>query len=321
MLSHVANSDVPLLNPFALRLGLPLKAEHLSVGDQQPQVIETVAAMRKEVRRLQRAGLRVGCVPTMGALHEGHLSLVQIAKQTCEKVVTTIFVNPTQFGPNEDFSRYPRTLEQDLRLLAEVGCDYVFVPSKDEVYPPGYSTEVEPPKVATRWEGECRPGHFRGVATVVLKLLNMIPADVAVFGQKDYQQAAVIQQMVRDLNVGTEIVIGPIVRDPDGMAMSSRNRYLSPSERQRAVSLSQSLRAAAVAVQAGEKRAATIAAMIRETLQPQVDSIDYVAIADGVSLEPVETITENSVILLAVKIGSTRLIDNCLLAPGKIASS
>jgi pantoate--beta-alanine ligase len=292
----------------------------LSAGSHSPQVIETVAAMRAEVRRLQRAGLRVGCVPTMGALHEGHLSLVKIARQSCDKVVTTIFVNPTQFGPNEDFSRYPRTLEQDLRMLREVGCDYVFVPSKDEVYPPGFSTEIDPPKVAKRWEGECRPGHFRGVTTVVLKLLNMIPADVAVFGQKDYQQAAVIQQMVRDLNVGTEIIVAPTIREPDGLAMSSRNRYLSPAERQRALAVSQSLRAAAAAVQAGETRAATIAAMIGETLQPQVDAIDYVAIADGVSLEPVETIAANTVILLAVKIGSTRLIDNCVVSPGKAAA-
>lgn len=288
------------------------------MGEQQLQVVETVAAMRSEVRRLQRSGERVGVVPTMGALHDGHLSLVHLAKQGCEKVVATIFVNPTQFAPHEDFSKYPRTLERDLQLLREVGCDYVFVPSRDEVYPPGFSTEVDPPAVAQRWEGECRPGHFRGVATVVLKLLNMIPADVAVFGQKDYQQAAVIQQMVRDLNVGTEIQLGPIVRDPDGLAMSSRNRYLSPTERQRALSLSQSLRAARQAIAAGETWAATIMAMIGETLQPQVDSIDYVAVADGVTLEPVEVITANTVILLAVKIGSTRLIDNCVVTPGKL---
>lgn len=291
----------------------------MAAGEKHPQVIETVAAMRAEVRRLQRNGERVGVVPTMGALHEGHLSLVHLAKQSCEKVVATIFVNPTQFAPHEDFSKYPRTLERDLQLLREVGCDYVFVPSRDEVYPPGFSTEVDPPTVARRWEGECRPGHFRGVATVVLKLLNMIPADVAVFGQKDYQQAAVIQQMVRDLNVGTEIQIGPIIRDADGLAMSSRNRYLSPAERERALSLSQSLRAAAQAIAAGETRASTIAAMIGETLQPQVDAIDYVAIADGVTLEPVEVIAANTVILLAVKIGNTRLIDNCVVSPGKLA--
>jgi pantoate--beta-alanine ligase len=291
----------------------------LAAGEKQPQVIETVAAMRAEVRKLQRSGQRVGVVPTMGALHDGHLSLVQLAKRSCEKVVATIFVNPTQFAPHEDFSKYPRTLERDLELLREVGCDYVFVPSRDEVYPPGFSTEVEPPAVARRWEGECRPGHFRGVATVVLKLLNMTPADLAVFGQKDYQQAAVIQQMVRDLNVETEIQLGPIIRDPDGLAMSSRNRYLSPAERQRALSLSQSLNAAQQSIAAGETRAATIAAMIGETLQPQVDAIDYVAIADGVTLEPVETITAYTVLLLAVKIGNTRLIDNCVVSPGKFA--
>lgn len=291
----------------------------MAAGEPQPQVIETVAAMCAEVRRLQRSGQRVGVVPTMGALHDGHLSLVQLAKRSCEKVVATIFVNPTQFAPHEDFSKYPRTLERDLELLRGVGCDYVFVPSRDEVYPPGFSTEVDPPAVARRWEGECRPGHFRGVATVVLKLLNMTPADLAVFGQKDYQQAAVIQQMVRDLNVETEIQLGPIIRDPDGLAMSSRNRYLSPAERQRALSLSQSLNAAQQSIAAGEARAATIAAMIGETLQPQVDVIDYVAIADAVTLEPVETITANTVLLLAVKIGNTRLIDNCVVSPGKFA--
>ncbi len=271
--------------------------------------------MRAEVRRLQREGLRVGLVPTMGALHDGHLSLVRMAQKSCDRVVTTIFVNPTQFGPQEDFSRYPRTLERDLQLLREAGCQYVFVPSKDEVYPPGYSTEVDPPAVAKRWEGECRPGHFRGVCTVVLKLFNMIPADVAVFGQKDFQQAAVLQQMARDLNVGMQIKIGPTIREVDGLAMSSRNRYLSPEERQRALSLSQSLNAAQAAVAAGEKRAVTLAAMIGETLQPQVDHIDYVAIADAETLEPVDAIGPNTVILLAVKIGKTRLIDNCLLSP------
>lgn len=291
----------------------------MAAGEQQPQVIETVAAMRAEVRRLQLRRSRVGVVPTMGALHDGHLSLVRLAKKSCEKVVATIFVNPTQFAPHEDFSKYPRTLDRDLQLLTEAGCDYVFVPSRDEVYPAGFSTEVDPPAVAGRWEGECRPGHFRGVVTVVLKLLNMVPADVAVFGQKDYQQAAVIQQMVRDLNVGTEIQIGPIIRDPDGLAMSSRNRYLSETERQRALSISQSLRAAQESITAGETRAASIAAMIGETLQPQVDSIDYVAIADGVTLEPIEVIAANTAILLAVKIGHTRLIDNCLVSPGKFA--
>lgn len=269
--------------------------------------------MRAEVRALQQAGLRVGVVPTMGALHAGHLSLVKLAKQPCDKVVATIFVNPTQFAPTEDFARYPRTLDEDLRLLQQAGCDYVFVPSKAEMYPAGFSTSVEPPAVARRWEGECRPGHFRGVTTVVLKLLNMIPADVAVFGQKDYQQAAVIKQMVRDLNVGTHIEVGPTVRDPDGMAMSSRNRYLSPVERARALSLSSALQAAKVAIGAGERRALTIAGQIGETLQSQMDAIDYVAIADGETLEPVDTITANTAILLAAKIGATRLIDNLLI--------
>jgi pantoate--beta-alanine ligase len=269
--------------------------------------------MHEIVRRLQREGERVGVVPTMGALHEGHLSLVKLAQQTCTKTVATIFVNPTQFAPHEDFTRYPRTLPEDLRLLGSVGCDYCFVPGKDEMYPAGYSTYVQPPDVARRWEGEFRPEHFRGVATVVLKLLNMIPADVACFGQKDYQQAAVIRAMARDLNLASQIEIGAIIRDPDGLAMSSRNRYLSPAERARALSLSQSLRQAREAYRSGERRASAIAAMIGETIEPQVDQVDYVAIVDGTSLEPVEHIDPRTVILLAVKIGSTRLIDNCLL--------
>lgn len=274
--------------------------------------------MRAEVRALQQAGLRVGVVPTMGALHEGHLSLVRLAKQPCDKVVATIFVNPTQFAPTEDFNRYPRTLDDDLRLLHQAGCEYVFVPSQAEVYPPGFSTHIEPPAVARRWEGECRPGHFRGVCTVVLKLLNMVPADVAIFGRKDYQQAAVIKQLVRDLNVATHIEIGDTVRDPDGMAMSSRNRYLSATERERALAISQSLRAAQQLIDAGERRAATIAGLIGETLQPKMDTIDYVAIADGETLEPIETITANTVILIAARIGNTRLIDNCLVSPAHL---
>jgi pantoate--beta-alanine ligase len=276
-------------------------------------VIETAAVMRAEVRALQQAGLRVGVVPTMGALHEGHLSLVRLAKQPCDKVVATIFVNPTQFAPTEDFARYPRTLDEDLRLLHQAGCDYVFVPSQTEMYPPGFSTFVEPPAVGKRWEGECRPGHFQGVCTVVLKLLNMIPADVAVFGQKDFQQAAVIKQMVRDLNLATHIELGPTIREPDGLAMSSRNRYLSPADRARALAISQSLQAAQQLIGTGERRAATIAGVIGETLQPQLEAIDYVTIADAETLEPVEIIVPNTVILLAAKVGSTRLIDNCLI--------
>jgi pantoate--beta-alanine ligase len=288
------------------------------LADQhQPRIIETAAAMRAEVRRLQREGLRVGLVPTMGALHEGHLSLVRMAQKSCDRVVTTIFVNPTQFAPQEDFSRYPRTLEEDMQLLREVGCQYVFLPSKDEVYPPGFSTEIDPPAVARRWEGECRPGHFRGVCTVVLKLFHMIPADVAVFGQKDFQQAAVIQQMARDLNVGMQIKVAPTIREADGLAMSSRNRYLSAEERQRALSLSQSLAAAQLAASGGETRVATIAGLIGETLQPQVDQLDYVAIVDGETLEPANKIEPNTVILLAAKIGKTRLIDNCILTAAK----
>ena len=197
--------------------------------------------MRAVVRELQHAGKSVGLVPTMGALHQGHLSLVRRAKSDCDVAVATIFVNPTQFAPHEDFSRYPRTLESDLAALAAAKCDLVFVPSREEMYPPAASTFVEPPQVAQPLEGVFRPGHFRGVATVVLKLFNIIPADKAYFGQKDFQQALVIQRMVADLNVPVQVVVCPIIREPDGLAMSSRNRYLSPSERQQGLALSRAL--------------------------------------------------------------------------------
>jgi pantoate--beta-alanine ligase len=197
-------------------------------------VIHDPAEMQRTVLALRRQGLRVGLVPTMGALHAGHISLVARGKQNCDRVVTTIFVNPTQFAPHEDFGKYPRTLPTDLELLAAADCDYVFAPTNEAMYPPGCSTFVDPPAVATPLEGVCRPGHFRGVATVVLKLFGIAPADCAFFGQKDFQQAAVIRQMVRDLNVPIEIEVCPIVREADGLAMSSRNRYLSPAERQQA---------------------------------------------------------------------------------------
>ena len=210
----------------------------------RPEVIHDPDLLRNEVARLRRGGKRVGLVPTMGALHPGHLSLVETAQKECDVCVVTIFVNPSQFGPAEDFDKYPRTLDADLDALAGLGAQLAFVPETEAVYGPQHATWVEVGSVAEPLEGACRPGHFRGVATIVLKLFNMAGADVAYFGQKDYQQAQVIRRMVEDLNVPVEVRICPIVREPDGLAMSSRNAYLDADERRRAVALYEGLRRA-----------------------------------------------------------------------------
>jgi pantoate--beta-alanine ligase len=278
------------------------------------RTITTAAEIYAEAQALSAAGKSVGLVPTMGALHAGHLSLVRRARAECDAVIATIFVNPAQFGPSEDFSRYPRTLERDLELLADLGCDLVFAPPHDEVYPAGFSTYVEPPAVGATLEGKHRPGHFRGVATVVLKLLNLIPADVAYFGQKDYQQSLVIQHMVRDLNLPVKIAVCPIVREADGLALSSRNRYLSPTERQQALALSRSLKRAEELVRSGQRDAAAIAeAMRRELTNARIERIDYATVADAQSLAELNTLDRPAVALVACFVGTTRLIDNCLL--------
>lgn len=250
----------------------------------------------------------------MGALHEGHLSLVAASNRECDFTVVTIFVNPTQFAPHEDFAKYPRTLEADLEKLAAFKVDAVFAPSNEEMYPPGFSTYVEPPAAASPWEGECRPGHFRGVATVVLKLFHAVPADVAYFGHKDYQQSVVIRRMVEDLNLPIEIRVLPTVREPDGLAMSSRNVYLSPQERQRALALSRSLQLAEQSTTQGERSAKTLRERMLETLHSGgVTDIDYVAIVDPETLAPVDELTGPAVALIAARVGTTRLIDNCRL--------
>jgi len=247
----------------------------------------------------------------MGALHEGHLSLVRAAQAACGLTVVTVFVNPTQFGPQEDFDKYPRTLASDVDALAACRADLVFAPSREEMYPAGCSTCVEPPAVARRWEGECRPGHFRGVATVVLKLFNLAQADVAFFGQKDYQQAAVIRQMAQDLNVPVEIRVCPTVREPDGLTMSSRNRYLSADERRQALAISRSLRWADQLAAGGERRAAKLAEAMQGVLaEAQIRQIDYVAVVDPDTLEPVSELAGPAIALIAAKVGTTRLIDN-----------
>lgn len=282
----------------------------------RPQVVTTVGQLRGALAPLRAAGRRIGLVPTMGALHEGHLSLVRAARSQCDYTVVSIYVNPTQFGPQEDFVRYPRSLESDLAALAREGVELVFAPADEEVYRPGHATFVEVGGVARPLEGECRPGHFRGVATVVLKLLNMVQPDVAYFGQKDYQQALVIRRMVEDLNVPVELYVCPTVREPEGLAMSSRNAYLSPTARQRALVLWKSLERARQLVAAGQRDAGQVMGKMREIIHTAEDAqIDYVALVDPLSLEPVEVIDRPTLAAVAVRIEKTRLIDNCLLEP------
>jgi pantoate--beta-alanine ligase len=281
-----------------------------------PNIVKTAAELRQVLARVRREGKLIGLVPTMGALHEGHLSLVRAAKAECGCTVASIFVNPTQFGPNEDFSNYPRTLDADLKQLGDCGANVAFVPDNAEMYPPDCATAVEVGAVAEPLEGQCRPGHFRGVATVVLKLFNMVQPDVAYFGQKDFQQTAVIRRMVADLNVPVTIRVCPTVREPDGLALSSRNRYLSPAARQRALVLSKSLRLAADRLAEGQRDALRIASEMRDLIETAPDArIDYVALVDPDTLQPVDRIAGPTLAVLAVKIENTRLIDNCLLEP------
>jgi len=280
-----------------------------------PRVFHEPSELRAEIRKAQADGKRVGLVPTMGALHQGHLSLVAESQKSCDLTVVTIFVNPTQFAPGEDFAKYPRTLEADLKLLSEFDPVWVLAPEVDAMYPPGSTTEVKAPEIALPLEGEFRPIHFDGVATIVLKLFQVAPADAAFFGQKDYQQVRVIEEMVRDLIVPIEIVRCPIIRERDGLAMSSRNRYLSPDEREIALSISRSLQDAAQRIENGE----TNAQLLRDTIETSVRAagfreIDYVAVACPLTLKSVETIQGDVVILVAAKVGATRLIDNVLVS-------
>ncbi|HYW79064.1 MAG TPA: pantoate--beta-alanine ligase [Thermoguttaceae bacterium] len=282
----------------------------------RPKLVRTVPQLRQTLAVVRREGKRIGLVPTMGALHEGHLSLVRASKTECDFTVVTIFVNPSQFGPNEDLDAYPRTLEADLDALAQCGVELVFAPAAEDVYRTGHATWVEVGSVAEPLEGECRPGHFRGVATIVLKLLNMVGADAAYFGQKDYQQAAVIRRMVGDLDVPTEISVCPTVREADGLAMSSRNAYLSPEARARALVLWKSLQRAVELVAQGERDTQRILQQMREIILTADDArIDYIALVDPDTLESVERVAGPTVAVLAVKIENTRLIDNFVLTP------
>lgn len=289
--------------------------DHTSTSESaRPRVVQTATEIRAAVQQFQSRGLRVGLVPTMGALHEGHLSLVRAARAACDATITTIFVNPTQFGPREDLAKYPRTFQADLDLLARERVDLVFAPREPDMYPPGYSTFVEPPAVSRPLEGQFRPGHFRGVATIVLKLLNFVPGGVAFFGQKDYQQCLVIRRMVEDLNVPVEIRICPTVRESDGLAMSSRNRYLSPEERKQALAISRSLHRGRELIDAGQRLAAAVRAEMQNVLsQAGIERVDYATVADPESLAEVTTISAPVALLIAAFVGQTRLIDNELV--------
>ncbi len=250
----------------------------------------------------------------MEALHAGHLSLVEASRKECDFTVVTIFVNPTQFGPGEDFQKYPRTLDADLLRLAPLGVDLVFAPPVEEVYRPGHATHVEMSGVAEPLEGRCRPGHFRGVATVVLKLLNIVSPDVAYFGQKDYQQSLVIRRLVEDLDLGVRIRVCPIVREPDGLALSSRNAYLDSAARRRALVLVRSLARGCDLFAAGERDAETILAKMRDVLSSTAGvELDYLALCDPDTLVEVGRTNEQTVALIAARVGEVRLIDNCLL--------
>ncbi|HSF40937.1 MAG TPA: pantoate--beta-alanine ligase [Thermoanaerobaculia bacterium] len=286
------------------------------------RIVRAKEDLRRAVEARRRDGERVAFVPTMGALHEGHLSLVRIARERADGVVASVFVNPAQFGPNEDFARYPRQPEKDAAMLETAGCDLLFLPDVETIYPPGNATFVEPAGAALGLEGACRPGHFRGVATVVCALFNLVRADVAVFGEKDAQQLAVIRQMVRDLHLPVEIVPGPTIREADGLAMSSRNAYLNPDERRAATVLYRSLRAAEEAIVAGERRGSEIRRLLLEKLNSEpLARVEYAEVVDAETFQPVETLSGRLVLPLAVRIGGTRLIDNFQLAAGPVPAA
>lgn len=275
------------------------------------RTVSSISEIRNAVREAQQAGETVGFVPTMGALHEGHLSLVDASRVDCDHTVVSIFVNPTQFGPNEDQDRYPRRLVEDCELLAARGCSLVFAPQRSEIYRPDHETYVEVGSIAEPLEGAIRPGHFRGVATIVLKLLQMVPADRAYFGRKDYQQSLVVKQMVSDFNLPVELIVRPTVRETNGLAMSSRNAYLTLAERSQATALWRSLQLAESLTRTGERDVTTIERQMRDLLtNAGISQVDYIAfLADG-TVKPVSSITGPTVVAIAARVGQARLIDN-----------
>jgi len=282
-----------------------------------PLVIRTSAEMTAWSLAARARGERIAFVPTMGALHDGHVTLLREARVHGQRVALSIFVNPTQFGPNEDLARYPRDLEGDLAKAAGAATDVAFVPEPRDIYPAGFQTTVEVGELARGLCGPFRPGHFAGVATVVCKLLNIVRPDVALFGEKDYQQLAIVRRRVADLDMAIEIVGVPTVREADGLALSSRNAYLSPGERARALSLSRALFAARDAVAAGERRTDAIVAQARAALD--VDRVDYVELVDADSLQPLTQIDRPAVLAIAAFVGRTRLIDNVAVRSARSA--
>jgi pantoate--beta-alanine ligase len=279
--------------------------------------LTAIPDLRAWSRAHRAAGRRIGFVPTMGYLHEGHLTLVDEARRRADTVILSIFVNPLQFGPAEDLARYPRDLPRDRALASARGVDALFVPTAAAMYPPGSQVLLSPGPIAERWEGAARPGHFTGVLTAVAKLFHLVEPDLACFGQKDVQQLTLVRRMVRDLDWPVEIVAVPTVREPDGLALSSRNAYLGADDRQRAVVLSRALQAAHRAWRGGEARAAALEAKVRQELgtEPTVE-VEYISIADPEALAPVDTADEHTVVAIAARIGGTRLIDNIILAEG-----
>jgi pantoate--beta-alanine ligase len=278
------------------------------------QIVRTVNELRAWSRTARMAGKTVGLVPTMGALHAGHASLIRMARSRCGAVAVSIFVNPTQFAPNEDYARYPRTLDADCAMAERTGADVVFAPAVEEMYPLGAETFVEVEQISDRLDGQSRPGHFRGVATVVAKLFIAGEPDFAFFGQKDAAQVAVLRRMIADLRMGLELVVCPIVREADGLALSSRNVYLSAEERKRALVLSRSLRHVEELVAGGERDAEKLRAAARTVIgeEPAV-RVDYLALVDWATLEPVETAVPGTLFAVAAWVGETRLIDNTII--------
>jgi pantoate--beta-alanine ligase len=276
--------------------------------------IETIAEMKSACRGITRASKTLGFVPTMGALHEGHLSLVRACRAQCDATAASIFVNPLQFGPTEDLAKYPRTLERDAALLAELGVDVLFVPTVAEMYPPGAQTYVDVSDLSSKLDGGSRPGHFRGVATVVCKLFEIVRPDRAYFGQKDAAQVALLRKMVHDLDMDAEMVVCPIVREADGLALSSRNVYLAPQQRRQALALSRSLQQVKAASEAGECDASKLLAIGSQVIAAEpAAKLDYYVVVDPDTLEPVVKASRGTLVAVAAWVGTTRLIDNIVL--------
>lgn len=283
------------------------------------KIIRSPTSMAAWSEQLRRQGVKIGFVPTMGALHEGHRALIREARLRCDALVVSIFVNPTQFGPQEDLAKYPRTISQDRALCRKEDVDVSFEPPVEAMYPSGFQTMVTLPAIARRWEGEVRPHHFSGVATVVTKLFGVIRPQIALFGQKDFQQSALVRQLVKDLNLGVEIVVYPTVRETDGLAMSSRNVYLSADDRMRATTLYQSLQAGAEIIRRGVSDGQAVQAAIAQVVKKEpAITIDYLAICDPTTLEPLSTVTGKAVLLGALRLGPVRLIDNILVVAKQV---